>query len=240
MSSKDFDLTINKIKKIFESGDFDEFVNKIEGDYFEAKQQKPYIIDSKDNNKRFSARIELAGDVAAIANSKGGYIVCGLSTKIEKKLQTDKVIKIKLFGENYFYKYKEIQEVVKAHVHPKLEITVAWHPSNSDPSLGIGSIYIPPQIESKKHFIVTAVEIDGVKLKNFVAVPIRQGSEPVWMSARQIYKLATSKKPNELKQIHDSLSGQIADLRDVVLAEKSVSSPADDIKRKMEEVLDVH
>ena len=240
MSNPVSELTIEKIKVILHSGDFNQFIDKIEGDQFEAKQQKPYMIDSKDKDERFSACIKLVGDVVAMANSNGGYIICGLPTKKEEELQTDRVTEIKMFESNSFYSPDEIQKVIKAHIHPELQVTVIWHPSSSDPKLGIGSIYIPHQSESKKHFIVTAVEIDGMKQKHFVAIPIRQGSEPVWMSAKQLYKEAASKKPNDIKRAHDSLSAQMAELSSAVLTGKAASTPADDIQRKIKEVLDVH
>lgn len=240
MSNQAAELAIEKIKEILESGDFNEFINKIEGDQFEAKQPKPYMTDSKDNDKRFAARIELVGDIAAMANSNGGFIICGLQTVKEEGLQTDRVTEIKMFKSDSFYTQEEMQEVIKAHIQPELQVSVTWHPSTSDSNLGIGSIHIPPQIESKKHFIVTAVEISGVKQKHFVAIPIRQGSEPVWMSAKQLYKEAASKKPNDIKQAHDSLSAQIAELRNAVVTGKGVLTPADDIQRKMKEVLDAH
>jgi len=240
MSNQSNELSLEDVKKLLETGDFDQFIGKIEGDFFEAKQKTPYRIDLSNNEERFTARIELAGDIASIANGKGGYIVCGLSTDKEVDLQTDVVTEIELFDESAFYTEQVIQEVVDAHIVPELKVTTSWHPSNSDKKKGLGSIFIPPQIESKKHFLVTAVEVEGARQKHFVAIPRRQGSEPVWMSAKQIYRHATSKKPNELKQVHDSLTGQIEDLRDIVLTGKGVTTPADDLQRKIKEVLDVH
>lgn len=240
MPNQASELTIEEIKVILERGNFNDFVGKIEGDCFEAKQQKPYLIDSTHSDQRFSARIEIVGDIAALANSNGGYIICGLPTEPEKELQTDRVTGVEMFVANDFYKQEEIQEVIKAHIYPELQVIVTWYPSSSDQDLGIGSIYIPPQPESKKHYIVTAVEINGAKQKHFVAIPIRQGSVPVWMSAKQLYKEAASKKPNEVKQVHDSLSSQIEELRKAVTTGKTTSTPADDIHRKIKEVLDAH
>jgi len=60
------------------------------------------------------------------------------------------------------------------------------------------------------------------------------------MSAKQIYKIAVSNKPNELKQVYDSLSGQISELRAVIVTGQSTPTPADDIQKKIKEVLDVH
>lgn len=233
-------FTIDRVKEILEGGEFDKFVDKTEGDCFEAKQSKPYMINSQDPKERFAARIELAGDVAAMANAQGGYIVCGLPTQKEEALQTDKVIEVKFCEEAAFYSQSQVEDVVKAHIYPELQVTVTWHPSLSDKKIGIGSIYIPSQLESKKHFIVTAVEIGGVNQKHFVAIPVRQGSEPVWMSAKQLYKEAASKKPNEIKQAHDSLSAQIADLKNGMSSGINEKSPADDIQKKIKEVLNVH
>lgn len=240
-TAKDPDqFTIEEIKEILESGEHDKFVGKTEGDCFEAKQSKPYMIDSQDAKERFAARIELAGDISAMANAQGGYIVCGLPTEKEEELQTDKVIEIKPCEQTAFYSQSQIEDVIKAHIYPELPVVIVWHPSRLDEKQGVGSIFIPPQLESKKYFIVTAVEIDGVNQKHFVAISTRQGSEPVWMSARQLYKEAASKKPNEIKQMHDSLSAQIADLKNNMVAGKSEKSPADDIQKKIKEVLDVH
>lgn len=234
------ELKIEEIKDILERGSFDEFMNKIEGCCFEAKQQKPYIIASENNNERFSARVELAGDIAAMANTEGGYIVCGLSTEKEKGLQTDRVTGINVFESMVFYSQQELQEVIKTHIYPDLPVTVIWHPSNSDINKGIGSIFIPPQPDSKKHFIVTATEINGIKQKHFVEIPLRQGSQTIWMGAKQLYKEAASKMPNNFKQIHDSLSAQIAELRGAIFSARDTKTPADDIQRKIKEVLDVH
>ena len=43
-----------------------------------------------------------------------------------------------------------------------------------------------------------------MKQKHFVEIPIRQGSQPIWMSAKKLYKEAVSKKPNDIKQQLDS------------------------------------
>ena len=240
MSSQANELSLDAVKKLLDSGDFDQFVGKIEGDYFEAKQQRPYKIDSSDSNERFSARVELSGDIASVANAKGGYVVCGLTTEKETDLQTDIVKKINLFDKASFYTQEIIQEVVNTHIVPELKIVTTWYPSKTGKTKGLGAIYIPRQVESKKHFLVTAVEVNGAKQKHFVSIPIRQGSEPIWMSAKQIYRHAASKKPNELKQIHDSLTGQIEELRGILLTGKGIASPADDLPRKIKEVLDVH
>jgi hypothetical protein len=233
-------FTIEAIKEILESGHLDKFIGKIEGACFEAKQSKPYFIDSQIPSDRFTSRIELAGDVAAMANAQGGYIVCGLPTQKEEELQTDKVIDINLTEETAFYSQDQVDDVIKAHVYPELSVNITWHPSQSNPKLGIGSIHIPSQLESLKYFIVNAVEINGVKQKHFVAIPERQGSEPIWISAKQLYRQVASRKPNEIKQVHDSLSAQLAELKYTLSSDQKVNNPADDIQNKIKEVLDDH
>lgn len=89
-------LAIEKIRKILESGNFEQFKSQREGDHFEAKQKKPYEIDSSDSTKRFSALVKLVSDIASFANGHGGYIVCGLQTQKLQDSPHDVVVGIDL------------------------------------------------------------------------------------------------------------------------------------------------
>lgn len=233
-------LTIDKVKEILENGDFDKFKDQNEGDYFEAKQQKPYEVDSSDSPKRFSALVKLASDIASLANGKGGYIICGLQTQKLQNSPHDVVVGLDLLRKEDFYDQNTTQALIIDSVHPRLEVQIGWYPSSGDSQLGVGVIFIPPQDESKKNFIVKVAEVAGSKLnRNFVGIPIRQGSDTLWMPVDQIYKL-TKRGPNDFQQLNESLSGQIQELKDVIAAGTATSNPADDLSRKIEEVLDVH
>lgn len=233
-------MTIDEVKKLLESGDFEKFKNQKEGDHFEAKQKKPYDIDSTDSTKRFSAFVKLASDVASLANGKGGFIACGLQTQKLQDSPHDEVIDLDLMRKEDFYDQNVTQALIIDSIHPRLELQLEWYPSSGDSQLGIGVIFIPPQDESKKNFIVKVAEVDGNKLtRNFVGVPIRQGSDTLWMPVDQIYKL-TKRGPNDFQQLNESLSGQIQELKDMIASGATATTPADDLSRKIEEVLDVH
>jgi predicted HTH transcriptional regulator len=231
------ELSIEEIKKILNDGDFEQFLEKKEGDHLEAKQQRPYDIDSQDATLAIAS---LASDVAALANGKGGYIVCGLITQKDQALQNDIVKSTDLMGRSDFYDQDRIQGIIKDSIYPKLEIKISWHASSLDSKVGVGAIYVPPQDEEKKYFMVRVGEIEGkVIKKNYVGIPVRKGSEPVWISVDEIYRLS-KRTPTSLQQFHDSLSQQISELKDVMESTTEVRTPADDLSRKIEEVLDVH
>jgi len=240
MPDDNVSLNLEELKKLLDEGVFDNFKNQKEGDYFEAKQQKPYEIDSPDSSQRFSAIVKLASDITSLANGKGGYIVCGLQTQKLQDSPHDVVIDLDLLKKEDFYDQNTTQALIIDSIHPRLEVQIDWYPSSGDSQLGVGVIFIPPQDESKKNFIVKVAEVDGNKLtRNFVGIPIRQGSDTLWMPVDQIYKL-TKRGPNDFQQLNESLSGQIQELKDMLASGTATSTPADDLDRKIEEVLDVH
>lgn len=233
-------LKIEEIKKILEGGNFEKLNSQQEGYHFEAKLQKPYEVDSADSTRRFSAIVKLASDVVSLANGGGGYIVCGLQTQKLQNVPHDMVTGFDLIRQADFYDHSAIQALIIDSVHPRLDIKLGWYVSKADSQHGLGTIFIPPQDESKKYFIVKVAEVDGNKLtRNFVGIPARQGSDTVWLSVEQIYRL-TKRGPNDFQQLNESLSGQIAELKDIFLTTSKARTPADDLSRKIEEVIDVH
>lgn len=230
-------LTIEEIKKLLDSGNFDEFIGKKEGDHFEAKQKKPYDIDSLDATLAIAS---LASDIAGLANGKGGYIVCGLVTEKDQALQNDVVKSTDLLSKSDFYDHNRIQAIIKESIYPRLEVKVEWHAASSNPNIGVGTVFIPPQDEEKRYFMVRIGEVEGnVIKKNYIGIPVRKGSEPVWFSVDKIYRLS-KRAPTDLQQFHDSLSQQIAEIKDIMDSTTEVITPADDLSRKIEEVLNVH
>lgn len=230
-------LTIEQIKELLENGDFDQFLNKYEGDNLEAKKKRPYEIDSEDPALAIAS---LASDVAMFANGKGGYIICGLVTEKDQSIQNDVVKTTDLISKSEFYDKERIRNLIKDSIYPKLDIKVEWHPSSKDQSLGLGVIFIPPQDEEKKYFMVRVGEVQGnILKKSYVGIPIRKSSESVWVSVAEIYKLS-KRTPTTLQQFHDSLSQQISGLQEIMESTTEVITPADDLSRKIEEVLDVH
>lgn len=230
-------LTIEEIKRLLEDGDFDKFVKVYEGDNLEAKQKRPYEIDGTDPTLAIAS---LAADIAMLANGKGGYILCGLVTEKDQSVQSDVIKSTDLISKSEFYSEERILALVKDSIYPKLNVEVKWYPSSKDQNVGLGVIFIPLQEEEKKYFMVRVGEVQGNVIKrNYVGIPIRKGSEPVWVSVAEIYKLS-KRTPTTLQELHDSLSQQISELKDVMESTTEIRTPADDLSRKIEEVLDVH
>ncbi len=231
------ELKIEEIKKLLENGDFEKFKSKQEGDFFEAKKSHPYDLDAEDPTLAIAS---LISDVAALANSNGGYIVCGLITKRQQDQQSDVVKDLDLVTRANFYDQSRVQGIIKKSIYPKVDVEIDWYASEGTEETGVGSIFVPPQEENKKYFIVRVAEIQGnILKKNYIGIPIRKGANITWLPIDEVYRL-TKRAPTDLQQLHNSLSEQISEVKELVLSHESGKSPADDLSRKIEEVLDVH
>jgi predicted HTH transcriptional regulator len=64
------ELTVEEVAGILSRGTFAELVSTVEHGQFECKNG---LYDTKTVN----GKIELAKDISALANSSGGYLLCG-------------------------------------------------------------------------------------------------------------------------------------------------------------------
>lgn len=218
IKSKNFtvkELKISQISKILTSGDFSKLIGVRENEVFEAKSIRPYDLNSKEESEKIHAITELSSDVASFANHKGGFIIFGLDTPKDvspyKDIPHDIVGNLQLFKKKDFYDENLIKGILRTSVYPKSlshEVGVKWYPSSSNPDLGLGTIYVPPQDEERKYFIVRVCELGGKKFKGFLAIPIRKDDQPHWLSVQDVYKLS-KRKPSKLQELGEALSEQL-------------------------------
>jgi len=149
--TEDFNEITIKIAKTVKNRHLEQFVGMRESEFFEAKGKNPYDLDSE------SGRFELAKDVSAFANGKGGYIVIGLGHESAPDEKTDIVNELELLSNEHFSinKYKG---VLKEYVYPEIEdLEVDFVVDPKEKELGIGYIYIPAQKEDKKYFFIKKI-----------------------------------------------------------------------------------
>lgn len=66
-------LTITEIQAILESGNFDQFVGKREGQFFEAKPPRPHDLRS-DEAQNSDGTVKLVMKIAGMANTEGATL----------------------------------------------------------------------------------------------------------------------------------------------------------------------
>lgn len=179
-------MTIKEISATLESSKFNSFLGILEDDYFDAKT-KPYSLED------LSGKLELAKDCASFANLDGGYIIIGLHADTEETLHTEKVVKLtpfdlKEYAENCRGLIKQYQDTLNQYIYPSIEkIKVDFHPNNGKEDKGLLSIYIPPQDDMKKYFLVNGLVDEDKKVKgNYFGLYIRNRSHNY---PHDIYKL---------------------------------------------------
>ena len=104
---------------ILKSGHFDQLIGASEDDFLECKAE-PYRLD--DEHQKY----ELAKDVSALANAKGGVIIIGAQTERDVTHATDVIVKIRSFLSTLI-KVSQYEDVVRAWVYPPIkQLEIKW------------------------------------------------------------------------------------------------------------------
>jgi hypothetical protein len=169
------------ITDILASGDFAQFIGMAEDAVLEMKRQHYDLATAA------ADRYELAKDVSALANSGGGYILIGLATQKEPERQIDVVNALNLIAAASF-PIPQCEGMIDTHVYPRIEgLAVTWRQANGTTD-GLGVIYVPPQREDLKPFIISKVVEDGAYLREIVigyAERANNANDP--LTPRQLY-----------------------------------------------------
>jgi len=142
-------LDLNDLKKIVKDHDFDRLVGEIEGQFFDAKEQ-PYRFSVGMDAKR-----EFAKDVAAFANASGGYILIGVATNPAQRRAGDEVSKIRQISKAIF-DVDQHRKLLEEWLFPQPKgIDIDWVPFGQEIDKGIGVIFVPPQDQGGKPFLIS-------------------------------------------------------------------------------------
>lgn len=144
-------FTLLELKQVIDSRDFARFVGEVEGQLFDVKGQ-PYRFDGGPDAKR-----EFAKDVAAFANSDGGGILIGMHTKMGPLHTGEEIDEIRpIPGANF--DPGQHRKILAEWLYPQptgVEILLA--PFGPDAAKGVGVIFIPPQDDRAKPFLIKRV-----------------------------------------------------------------------------------
>ncbi|MBS4027456.1 MAG: putative DNA binding domain-containing protein [Ignavibacteriales bacterium] len=139
-------MNLEQLKNIIDSNNFDAIIGQAENECLECKNG----IYSKDEN----GRLELAKDVTAFANHKGGMILIGAKTKKESTQYGEIIESIEPFPRN-LVDTKDYHNILKDWVYPKLSnVEINWRSIKQNDSKGIISIYVPLQPQNFYPFLI--------------------------------------------------------------------------------------
>jgi hypothetical protein len=172
-------LTLLSAADLVRSGHAATLIEQQEGPWFDAKGA-PYALKTDAN------KWELAKDVASFANSEhGGLILLGARTKPGRDgdvVQAVTDFDLKLVDAAAY------RRILTSRVHPRVEgLEVRTIPTSR--GRGIGYLFIPPQREEIKPFIVRGVVIEQGMRTVHVSIPTRDGEDTRYADPAEIHGL---------------------------------------------------
>jgi hypothetical protein len=150
-----------------------------EGPWLDGKRS-PYRLEIE------SQRWELAKDVASFANSEtGGLIVTGARTTSSR--DGDMVQSVTEFELNLMVPGR-YRRILAARIHPRVEGLEVGTVASSG-TRGVGYIFIPPQREELKPFVVSGMVVSGEVRGTHVCIPVRDGEDTRYAEGTEIHAL---------------------------------------------------
>ena len=153
-------LNMTEVEEILASGEFDKLVGTIEHETLDGKSGIYVTTDPL-------GKVELTKDIAAFANSSGGYILIGVQTKENPQHKGEDIISVSPVKQDVC-NWDSWKDIVNQHIYPSLgqHLRIKWHASRQDPSKGIIAIRVSPDCESGFPYLIDHV---GVGLSQGIA-----------------------------------------------------------------------
>ncbi len=147
-------------------------------------KQAPYQL----NEDRY--KWELAKDIAAFANKRGGLIIVG----IECEQRTNEIIESAVAIRPLRKALVDLQQhrgVIDRWIYPRPEgVDLRWYPPDGE-DVAVLAIEIPAQDGARMPFIVRDMRDPGAEFRGAVGVPRRDGERVVWETAQDLHRHIT-------------------------------------------------
>lgn len=133
---------------------------------------------------------ELAKDVAAFANKRGGLIVVGVECERRPNEIIESVVAVRPLRKA-LVDLQQHRGVIDRWIYPQLEgVDLRWYPPEGEDS-AILAIEVPAQEEAKMPFIVREMRDPAAEFRGAVGVPRRDGERVVWETAQDLHRHIT-------------------------------------------------
>ena len=173
-------MTIQEVSNVLENGDFENLKGAMESEVLEFKSA-PYQLDT------LKLKLELAKDVSALANVRGGIIVMGIKTCVQKDHPYEIVEEIRSFT-NELIDIKQYENIIAEWIYPRPNLEIKWAPSSQDTEKGIAYIKVPESETKRKPFLATNILTEDDKiLGNVVGFFERKGDKVIHWSTEELY-----------------------------------------------------
>lgn len=172
-----------EVNAILASGEFDQLKGAREGELLECKGS-PYRLDQEHQ------KLELAKDVSALANARGGIILIGVHTERDvSRPGFDEIKDVSPF-ESALTDPERYHNVLKEWIYPPLSVEITWYPSKAEPTKGLVGITVPVQAETKRPFLIArTIDARGKKRELVFGYAERRRANAEPTSVEEIYRM---------------------------------------------------
>jgi len=165
------ELSIKDLRELLAEGRFEDLIGVVESDVFDVKKQ-PYVVTT---NK---GKSDLAMDVAAFANAKGGMIVIGADAPGNKDVSHDPVIGLSPFPLELL-QVQTYMNLLREWLYPMpTGVEVRTYPVGGEGSKGYAAIFIEPQAKEHLPILVARSLVDDSQnrtSRTLVGYALRRG-----------------------------------------------------------------
>jgi hypothetical protein len=162
-------LTPQTVEALLAAGHGHTLVGQVESTWLEAKSA-PYRVELEPQ------KLELAKDVAAMANAAGGIIVIGAHTSGRTGDRIGRVSEVPLEMVNE----RRWRNILNSRVLPPLE-DVRFVGAQPGAERGLVAIVIPPQRDALKPFVVRGAADGSAISGHHLSVPVRDGEDTYYV-----------------------------------------------------------
>jgi hypothetical protein len=177
-------LTPGQIVDALARNDASRLIGTDEGEQVDFKRA-PYLLT--ENHQKW----ELAKDVAAFANKRGGVVVIGVATESQRNEIIETAVALHPVRKALVV-LQQYRGVIDSWIYPRPEdIDLRWYPSEPDEEAGLLLIEVPSQRETNIPFIVRDMRDPETEFKGSVGIPRRDRERVVWDTAADIHRQMT-------------------------------------------------
>ncbi len=163
--------TGDEVLEALAEGEFESVIGTAEGDCVEFKEQSYGLEEPRH-------KFELAKDVTAMANHRGGLIIIGYSTEVDPSTEVERAAAIRPIPRERF-PISRIRTIVREFSYPQISVQCQWWPTVPDGATGIATILVDPLDERLRMAVVRVGDVEDGRRPTDRAIGVfrREGAD---------------------------------------------------------------
>jgi Putative DNA-binding domain len=235
-------LTSAQVRDLLEARDFEALVGAIEADDVEFKHS-PYRLDER------AQKLELAKDVAAMANRGGGIIVLGVKTSQATQSNVTEATGIRPFDPTLLNS-TQYTDTFAGYIHPiPSGVTITFRRASPEEPAGIADIDIPAPHDEDLPLLVKGGLVDGAgdPVGWLIGVPTRRGDQTRHQTIQEIHhQIRNGSRPGgseiltAVERLTEAVNNLRGDAADDTRRPSATEPPGEKALRRVEDLVREH